>query len=1213
MVASGPCWLVVVLLLMECCIAAAGREAAVVSVRGPVSVSRGGRVNLSPALAFRQLPLSTECKVTSIVGNGSSCGAVSPNIFNCSYSGDILYQHYGCFADRELATFMVSTVQSTGTVVSATKASIVSIEVLVQAADPLLAALEVDVAQSSGSQQNGAITLTIVFPSAMVGRCYYEVLSGWPNLPLPLGGRVSGAVNQPLPSGYVPKSALTYIPHSDSLHPGMDYVLIKIYLHKMVNNTLQNSFVILPFKTHFNSTILQENDPVVRELNRDFVIIRQAIHTPITESDFDRFNLTLNLPIAAEDPSNLLQPDPLPVIRYSFPVLRIGGAFRSLYSTSTSVSHTVFTSKDLLAGHVSFHPTYLQYSTSTVVYPYNVTNLAGRLIARGEVAVSVMEINANLPNHRKNYPLSVPEGGTAIINRTTLDFYLLEPCEHRAKLQVLKAPAHGQLVFRNGSQIGQEEIPLWVLKNTTLLRYRHAGGEEPGDVVYWKVKCLSSEFRVFMSVLVTPVDDAPPTLAVQSHLQTYQDWAFPLSPSSLQVVDPDSSLRSLQLTASSFRGTLLKPFQNSANLVNCSTLFPLMSRNHLISLIEKVELYEVLSFSLHDLEQQKIWYVPAVGVEVDSIELTVSNTVNGVGPTIAILQIVISPRPPHQSLLISTSGEYPFVIKNQPLPLCAEGHMYLTSYFLYSQAPPRSSENVRYVVTSGPQHGRLCSIVKTRCKSSLKWFTQKDINHHRIVYQPRAAKHLRNDQISFVVTVGGVSNVHSITHIFNWTVLPQHVRVIKKPFWLKPGTNKRISARFFRTFIEVLGTKNVTFVISEPPRYGNIFQSNGTDQILSRPSSFTYLDVLERRSVGYNHTQRRTPPVPVCSDHLNFHAVSPLQSIQGRLPILFSRGESALSVTIHPYTLLGLTQFVFTSRIIEVSSSFCLEFVVFSVETLPKYGHLSLMDHTLNTERALLVGSTFTAKDIQAEALTYRFTSPYPKLGNMSDSFRINATDPASQWPSDRQADIGRFIVVIVPSPQGEHVLQVNFSSGHPVTWLPSMQSYGYAFKPSDIDLLNSTLQPSEVYIQMDGGLTLGNFARGHSPISFFTVDEVQAGQVFYLKNSVILERVYRDTVELGVYAYLPGFSQKAAIHHLVLEWAVVELEQGSMTVLEWQGSLQLTIRYVCVCVYVRMYVFVCVCVHVCRLCACMCVTNTVFCDWHAVYVCKLTPIICWV
>ena len=558
-------------------------------------VTRGGRVDLRTALRLKP---SAECRISNVVGNGSSCGAVSPNIFTCSYSGEILYQHYGCFADRELATFIVSTTKSAGFGKTEAKASIVSIEVIVGPPHPLLAKFLLDTVPASDNLENGAINLTVVFPSAMVGHCYYEVLNGWPRLPFPLAGRLEGAVNQLLPSGYVPRSALTYVPNINSIQPHTNYLLVKIYAHQLVgNSTLQQSYVILPFWTHLERP--QDNETRVGELNRDFLIIHQAVHTPLSTSD-------LNLPTSASIGSqqgSLSQPNPLPVVRYSFPVLKTG-SFRSLYSTSTNVTRSVFTVHDFVAGHVSFHPTDHHSSTTPAVYRYNVTNLAGSLLATGEVSVLVRERNADRPSHRRNLPLSVAEGGTAVIDHTTIDFYLLETCERLAELQVLRAPSHGELRYQNGSRIGKEEILLWVLHNTTLLRYHHLGGEEPGDVIYWRIKCLESELRVFMSVLVVPVDDAPPTIRVRSRLLTHEGWASPLSPSSLQVEDADTCLQDIQLTAGQFSGTLFRSFngitRNSSHL-----LYPLMTKSSLISLLGAVELSEVLTFSVGDLEQQR--------------------------------------------------------------------------------------------------------------------------------------------------------------------------------------------------------------------------------------------------------------------------------------------------------------------------------------------------------------------------------------------------------------------------------------------------------------------------------------------------------------------------------------------------------------------------------------------------------------------------------
>lgn len=1113
-----------------------------------VLVPRGGRVDLRPAIDFNleSLPQDVDCKVTNII---SSCGNVVQNVFDCrNYTGPILYQHYGCFQRKELATFMIS-ISPLGyslgeePTLQPAQANILSVEVIVGPPNPTLTALRVD----TQALQNLSLELTVVFPPSIVGHYHYEVVNKSSVLSLPMAGALMGSVNQLLPTGYIRNASLTYLPNNAS--PYTDYIMIRLYLR---NDSQSSMYVILPFETILAEAVQQN---VVVQLERDDMIIHQAINTPVSKSDFRSFNLSLNL--ASHGSSQQSSILPLPLVYYNFPILK-SGAFRSLYSTSTNVSYTIFTSHDLFAGHVAFHPTDTLSSTEPTLYRYKVTNTAGKLIARGEINVLVRERLWEQAPQRKNLPLAVLEGGMAAINNLTIDFYTTYDCGGQAILRVLRPPEHGELVYENGSRIEGEGILLWVMRNTTLVRYKQLGGEELGDVIYWGIKCpTGAELSVFMSVLVVPVDDAPPALTIISKLETFEDWAVPLSPSSLLVRDPDSPRRNIHFKVLHLEGTLLRMFDSITELTYTSVLFPLMSLENVISSITSVQLREVLEFSIVDLEQQRIWYFPFEGLKTDSIEFTVTDSINQ-AVNIATLHVAVSQQPPNQTLVLSTPMQYPYVLKNKPLPLIKEGHMFLTSHFLYSQAPPSPPDNLQYVVTSPPQYGVLCSLSSSHCTASISSFTQQEINYHKIIYRPNN-KDLHPDHFHFVVTVQGVRHMSATSHTFNWTV-EEHTVVSKRQFWLNSGSEKRIAAKFFRTFTSLLQTRNVTFQVVKPPKYGHLLLGNNSHYYSSRPTSFTFDDLVEK-VVWYNHTQHGTPPL--CGDNLVFDATSPWQVVRGELPILFRMGRADLSVLIYPHVLMGLPHFTFSSKDFNVSSSFCPEFVTFSVDEVPVQGQLTLKDSVHNTERQLMNGSTFTAKDIHLNALSYRYSlSEHMPTSNVSDRFNVSASDPVSAWPPEhRNLDLGYVVVIIVPSLNEEYLLEVNFSSGHPLSWLPNQQSYGYALTSSDIDLLNSTLQPSEVVVQVESGLMLGNLARSDTPISFFTMADLQAGDVVYVKNSLILDRVFHDEVVFGMYAFLPGFYQRAALHRFVLEWALVGLEKSAVTVSEQQHTVQVTIK----------------------------------------------------
>lgn len=1197
-------WLQVISLLLLC-LSVLIYAAAVgpVSVKGPVRVPRGGTVDLRIALEFRPelLPPASECRVTNLARPGTDCGRVSPNIFNCrKYAGSIIYQHLGCFAALELANFMLSALPLNYSSAAASRAarsssfsslhplpvhaSVFSVEVHVTDAHPIFRTLRVEAVPATSSNPicgGGVINLTIVFPLSMVGRCHYEVLSGWRELQLPMAGRLSGTLNQPLPCGYVPKSSIAYCPHPqppESQDTYADYILIKI-IHTLPGHPLQNAYGVFGFRINGPTGNASSSFGVVTEvveLESEHIVVRQAANAPVSASDFTSLNFTRGMTTFGGT-NFFLTGETHPLFRYTFPILETG-SFLSLQSTSTNVSYSAFSSKELRDGHVSFHPTDILSSTNFTIYPYNITTITGVLIARGKMSVLATERDSNYPAQRRNIPLKVSEGGWAPINEATLDFYLLRPCSTLASVRALRPPSHGHLVYHNGSHVEDSQVLLLAIKNTTVLRYQHSGDEALYDVIYWEVLCpLFPALRVVMSVLIAAVDDTHPTLYVRSEVHVYRDWAVPISSSFFQPTDLDSLLDNIHFKVTQLQGCLVRRGTDITQPKSRSFL-PFVSMSTLQSYGQK----RVRAFGLRDLEQQRIWYFPQNVSSGEVIELTVNDSINQ-GPEIYSLYMVVSAHQPNQSLVVSTKEQYPYILKNKPLPLYHGEHMYLTPYFLFSKAPPVSSSNVNYVIQTPPKHGYLCALAHNPCLASLPSFTQHDISYRHVIYKPKNETLLLADSFTFDLTVQGFHHTDNIICMFNFTTSTPETADSDTALVLQTGSATLLTTQHFQTFSSLLHTTNLTFHILEPPHFGSLILTNnrtGARSLVKR-SSFSYDDLIGYQ-LRYNSTQHRS--LGLCTDQVLFEALSPNTTLRGRLPIALRNGETTLSVTTQPHTLIGLSRFCLTTHHISVSSSFCVEWVVFVVKAVTRMGYLSIKDSARKTERVLRVGSRFTAKDLKYGLVCYSLSSTsQPISSNTSDGFTFTSMDPSSHsWhlPSttvgddnstddDRggggeggDAPLSNFTVLLVPPPSNnDYILELNLSSRYPLTWLPSYQAYGHTFLHSDITHLNTTLPLQGVLLQLEKATIWGNMVHNQTLVSSFTLSDIASGSVTYLKNQVITDGWFSERVELGVYAYLPNILWLADLHHYVLEWAVLGFNQSSIAVRENQGTVQLTVR----------------------------------------------------
>ena len=1108
------------------------------SVNRALSVTRGGQIDLRPAIAFTD-QAKADCNVQFIARD--HCGRVEPTRFSCnSYSGPILYQHFGCLSERELATFLVSSRTEI-----AANVSTFSVEITIEAlqlptSEITMELIESDHESDSVLEDEGTYNYRIVFPTALIGRCHYEVVTNWPHLSLPSSGTLIGVSNQPLPCGFMAAGGLTYVPNNSSSLVTEDHLLIRVHNHNKYG--AQNQFIILPMKLE-----LAENTSAVHVLPTQQLIVRQGANTPIPASllTFSNSSPSLHLNNSQH------------LYHYTFPVPINAGSFRSILSLSANVSHTTFTNRELLKGNVAFYPYFS--APLLMVFRYNISNSAGVVIATGEISVFVQSHDWEWPVQRTNRPLEVMEGGSSIFDHTLFDFYLqADTCMQHATMTAVVPPEHGHMMFLNGSTLGDDGVLIGVLKNGTVLVYNHTdGSEDLTDSITWEVSCPGGfVLQVFTSILIAPRHDLPTVLTRGQNITVHRSWAMPLSPSAIFAYNVDSPLDKVVVTVSQSAGLVKIDWDKLS--VNDITHFPPFIKTE--TLLTRNVTEEVSNFTLSDLEDYSIWYVPPTDTSLTNQFLTFS-----IDDSTAAIQVDLVDLDLNQTLFFSTQGEYPSVPHNLPLPLHTHTGTFITSSYLYSQAIPHSPEKVVYLVHSRPANGLLCLLSGEKCRTSISRFTQRDINSQRVFYKQNeatAAGSIKEDSFGFELTVDGFHQHTAILHQFHFKpVQTAAVSVaMDRTFYVNAGRERPIAPRHFRPFSNYLNSKDITFHVLRRPHYGSL-KLNGTEH----PSSFTFRDLLGRKVV-YLHYQSA---MEACSDQFTFSVGNSTHSVEGTMHIAIRRGREDIhvQVVVGQHTLFPeQRKFVFGSEDINVSSSFCLEYVMFTLNSLPSMGVLTLVDNKYNTVIQLEENSTFTANDIYSGFLHYTFTDQAPVENQTSDGFNLAASDPTSSWPSDldRQGDgvrtTGHFHVIIIPLPNEKHELAINITSPGFLSWLPSYRRYGYIFSDNDIIIYNSTIEPHQVVIQLDREPEFGSIWKGSSMDNIFTVEDVNNGLVWY-QSDVRLTGFSSDSFQMSIVINLMDFSMLVEREEFTIEWATIQLQNTTLRVSESAGQVEIVVR----------------------------------------------------
>ncbi len=1205
-----------------------------VRVSGPVSVPRGGTVDLRQVVALRLelLPATSVCKVSSLTIPKKDCAIIHPKVFDCrSYSGVISYQHLGCFAPRELAPFMISTLPvnySDHHSIAAsragnhfhpaqTTAAMFAVEVHVTDAHPIIRSITVDTALADPVREPGLLNVTIIFPQSLIGSSHYEVVTKWEEFLFPEAGDLKGVLNQPIPGGYVPVASLTYQSRYSELnrYAHTDYILVRLYAQwePGLNTTRHSYYFLLPFGTNGSEVVTQGRET---RLRRELLRVRQAATTPVHRGNFSQFNFTKSL-VSLTRSMSPSKDNQVPTFLYTFPVFK-SGSFRSAISSTDNVSFTVFSDLELTRGHVSFHPTDSN-SVATFTFPYNITDVAGILIATGEVSIFSLGRDWSYPSQRTNKPLQVAEGGGAIITEHVMDLYLTASCDDGTLLRVTSQPRDGSLVYRNGTRVQEEWISFLEVSEFSLVRYYHSGSDTLYDTVHWEVWCpvAGPSYFTVTHILVAGIDDSNPSLHLPPLVTAYRGLPVLLSKAMFKPRDADSSLDDIIIRAHQGRGSFRHLSCGMPRSKCVSQYRPVVSADCLVRDSNSVD-----QFKVRDLEELLVWYIPDNTSMAEVVEFTVMDS-HSQGPAIYSLIIVISPVPVHQSLVFSVDEIFPRVLKSRPLPMSQLRRVFITPYFLFSQASPFSSADVRYHVVVPPALGHLCHVSRVpSCTESLTTFTQLQVSHREIVYETNHISERSSDNFTFILSADLFFSSRNITHVFQLTTHSSNITISKIPLVVRTGSEEKFNSSHFRTFSDLLNTTEIIFQILRPAQFGAVsLQSQARPTVsmtstLGTSSTFSYADVVAG-NLSYNSSASRQGNL--CHDEMELDVVSAVGRFRGQVPIVLMKDtETALSVLVEPRTLIGQRYFKLGKEDVSVSSPFCSEWMEFELVSTPSLGHFAVRDHLHLTEWPLLATDRISVSDIQMGKVTYRIPDTVPIHGNINDTFLFRALDPSlgsrNSVPVEREFN---FTVQIQPlSVHREYTLEVELAPQLVVTWLSRQQRYGHVFTSSDILSVNTSLPFQNVLIVVEESLTGGSFLLNRTLVSSFTLADLIVGHVTFLKNAIFHDDWYEEWFVVGVYAFLPDLLWRAQVLQVKMVWAMMEMKQSRLFVTEDQRTVHISIRYVlvylrslkvlefnlvygpcgaslliawnvCMCLCAFVCVYLCACLHF--LCMCVC------------------------
>ncbi len=1079
----------------------------------PLILSRGGQAGLHHSFIVDPVVRSfNDCTIRYVYKPQLSCGEVVPSVFPCVYQGVITYQHYGCLLDKELVTFQLSWL----TPLNSTQASniqqvvdihIFSIELIIKSVESLSNIHSVRL-NDDEIPINGSVPITyrLTFPNNLIGKCHYEVLNQFPHIRLPMYGKLLQMTNTALPCGFV-HSRLHYAPgdYGDAAYTLNDFVHLRIYLYTE-SSKVAIYYTVVPLNRHLWNLAGED----VKGASRipETLTIQQAANTPVTPDN-------LNVGV-----------DP---IKYMVEVHQKIGSFRTPQSTELKASYTEFTKEDLIRGCVSFYPHYDSSQYSPVKFRYlAVLDAVGGLIVEKEIIVtSRTVVYLNRAAQRTNNPLKVVKRGMVTLNSRAIEFYLLGDCILLATMQLAVPPQHGYLVHPNGSKPSLSgPFSIQAVSNGTALAYKHSGDEAGFDQMVWDVSCLSAPvLRISVTVLVAQINIIPPLCVRSTQMFVYHGWSQPLSASNFQVIDPYSLVGDSVIEVSRAKGKVVKATR-SLEFNTFSWLFPFVRLNPSVYT-------EIVSFSLSDVQQQLVWYIPPSESFHDTVQykLTDSNGNHENSLTnITILQQYIN-----DTIIISTTADYPSVhAKALNMTITSTQPVYITPHYLYSALPPFSDTRIVYLLSSHLENGTLCVLADATCLPSVRNFTQANINQHKLFFSP--SSNFVQQIVTMEITVDGFkSHFPKMLTL----VISKEVTVVEdtKTFWVRVGKEKRIRPSHF-PFL----SKNTRLRITQGTEYGILSYRNGSPSNLIE---FTRNDLAKKR-IWYEHNSATSS----CCDSFKFDIILKNQTKSLNFVILIrqSRYELAISISNRPYHMVQQKRFAVRKESFQVQSSFCPEFVIFNVVAPPQFGVLSLIDLQRSLVVQLHANDKFTLKDVNAGLVHYTLLDTL--YTNISDFFIVNATDPVSSWPPlgrRTSPQVGRFELLIDTMSEVIENLDLKIRTPRSVTWLPQYNKYGAVLSQSDIDITNSSVEANEVNIQVDFDLNFYyQIEKDADSVSGFTLEDIYSGRVIFAKI-MFQENDFEDTITFAVNVEIDirneTFTALGGTHSLTFVWALIQLE----------------------------------------------------------------------